>query len=289
MPSPGWAETRISPYSCGAVAAEASVVACRFLLRPAGPDRHRGPGELLVHASIGVARQHCGFALSPSAEDILQDADLAMYLAKSSGQNHFKSPTHTGWIKAVRQRAELATDIRRALESDELELHYQPVVLGCRWEPRGVEALLRWHHPVRGPRSHQADVSSPSGGRDRATSVPSGAWVTTHGGGPGRGSMAAHSWRGCEDLHLAVNLSAIQMQGDGLAEMVELHICTRPGSTPTCLTLEVTESMLLLDLDAARTAARRRCASWACVSPVDDFGTGYSSSFPTSRGFPPTS
>jgi predicted signal transduction protein with EAL and GGDEF domain len=106
--------------------AEASIVATRLLTALQDPvviDGH----QLLVHVSIGIADSD--LARSRLAEDLLRDADLAMYLAKSSGRNRFVTYT-AGVDQTVRQRAELATDIRYAVEAGEFELHYQPVVLG---------------------------------------------------------------------------------------------------------------------------------------------------------------
>jgi EAL domain-containing protein (putative c-di-GMP-specific phosphodiesterase class I) len=223
--------------------------------------------ELLVHVSIGIADSD--LARSRLAEDLLRDADLAMYLAKSSGRNRFVTYT-AGVDQTVRQRAELATDIRHAVEAGEFELNYQPVVMGFDGSLVGVEALLRWHHPVRGLVSPAEFIPlAEETGEIRAI----GAWVLR------TAAAQVATWRrklpGCEDLRLAVNLSPVQMRGDDLVETVTT-ILHAAGLDPACLTLEVTESMLLLDLEAARRQLDSLRAIGVRVA-IDDFGTGYSS------------
>ncbi|MGH9019167.1 MAG: putative bifunctional diguanylate cyclase/phosphodiesterase, partial [Acidimicrobiales bacterium] len=246
--------------------AEASIVATRLLNALEDPvviDGH----ELLIHVSIGIADSD--LARSRVPEDLLRDADLAMYLAKSSGRNRFVTYT-AGVDQAVRQRAELATDIRRAVEADEFELHYQPVVQGSDGSLVGVEALLRWRHPVRGmvPPTEFIALAEETG-EIRAI----GAWVLR------TAAAQVASWRrtlpGCENLRLAVNLSPVQMRGDDLVEAVSATLLAA-GLAPECLTLEVTESMLLLDLEAARRQLDALRAIGVRIA-IDDFGTGYSS------------
>ncbi len=247
-------------------ATEASIVASRLLYALQDPIVIDGR-ELLVHASIGVADSE--LARSRHAEDLLRDADLAMYLAKSSGRNRFVTYT-AGVDKTVRQRAELGFDIRHTLESDELELYYQPVVLGSDGSLVGVEALLRWHHPVRGlvPPVEFIPLAEETGDI-RAI----GAWVLR------TATAQVAEWQrtlvGCRDLGLAVNLSPVQMRGDDLVDMVTT-ILHAAGLEARYLTVEVTESMLLLDLEAARRQLDALRALGVRVA-IDDFGTGYSS------------
>jgi diguanylate cyclase (GGDEF)-like protein len=247
-------------------AAEASIVASRLLYALQDPIVIDGR-ELLVHASIGVADSE--LARSRHAEDLLRDADLAMYLAKSSGRNRFVTYT-AGVDKTVRQRAELGSDIRHALEADELELYYQPVVLGSDGSLVGVEALLRWHHPVRGL---VPPVEFIPLGEETGDIRAIGAWVLR------TAAAQVSEWQrtlpGCRDLGLAVNLSPVQMRGDDLVGMVTT-ILHAAGLDPRYLTVEVTESMLLLDLEAARHQLDALRALGVRVA-IDDFGTGYSS------------
>jgi diguanylate cyclase len=223
--------------------------------------------ELQVHASIGVADSD--LARSRRADDLLRDADLAMYLAKSSGRNRFVTYT-AGVDQQVRQRAELATDIHRALEADELELHFQPIVTGSDASLVGVEALLRWRHPVRGlvPPIEFIPLAEETGDIREI-----GAWVLR------TAAAQVAQWQtvipGCEALRLAVNLSPVQMRDSSLVETITT-ILHASGLDPRFLTLEVTESMLLLDLEAARRQLHALRALGIRVA-IDDFGTGYSS------------
>ncbi len=223
--------------------------------------------ELQVHASIGVADSE--LARSRRAEDLLRDADLAMYLAKSSGRNRFVTYT-AGVDQEVRRRAELATDIHRALEADELEVHFQPVVTGSDASLAGVEALLRWRHPVRGlvPPIEFIPLAEETGDIREI-----GAWVLR------TAAAQVAEWQrsipGCEALSLAVNLSPVQMRDSSLVETITT-ILHAGGLDPRFLTLEVTESMLLLDLEAARRQLHALRALGIRVA-IDDFGTGYSS------------
>ncbi|UQX86894.1 EAL domain-containing protein [Jatrophihabitans telluris] len=222
--------------------------------------------ELFVQVSIGVADST--LAGSRDSADLLRDADLAMYLAKSCGKNQVATYT-VGVDKVVRERAVLASDIRTALFKDELELYYQPLVSGADGRLSGVEALLRWHHPQRGlvPPIEFIQLAEETGAiRDI------GAWVLR------TAALQVSTWRrelpGCADLELSVNLSPLQL-GEELVPEV-LGALSAAGLAPGLLTLEVTESSLLADLESARThlGALR---SAGCRVAIDDFGTGYSS------------
>jgi diguanylate cyclase (GGDEF)-like protein len=246
--------------------AKAAIVATRLLNALQDPILIEGR-ELQVHTSIGIADSE--LARSRRADDLLRDADLAMYLAKSSGRNRFVTYT-AGVDQEVRQRAELATDIHRALESGELDLHYQPVVTGSDGSLIGVEALLRWRHPVRGliPPVEFIPLAEETGDIREI-----GAWVLR------TATAQVAEWQshisGCEQLRLAVNLSPLQMRDSSLVETIT-GILHAAGLDPTFLTLEVTESMLLLDLEAARRQLDAIRALGIRVA-IDDFGTGYSS------------
>jgi diguanylate cyclase (GGDEF)-like protein len=245
---------------------EASVVASRLLNALQNPKVIEGR-ELLVNVSIGIADSD--LAESRRAEDLLRDADLAMYLAKSTGRNRYVIYT-VGIDHTVRQRAELANDIRRAVEANELELHYQPVVVGSDGTLIGVEALLRWHHPDRGliPPNEFIPLAEETGDIRLI-----GAWVLR------TAAAQVKQWQrdlpGCEDIHLAVNLSAIQLRGDEFVNIVTTTL-RATGLEARHLILEVTESMLLFNLEAARRQLDALRALGVRVA-IDDFGTGYSS------------
>ena len=247
-------------------AAEATQAAERLLRALQRPWATEGR-EVFVTASIGVADDV--LARSREAEDLLRDADLAMALAKSSGKNRVVTYTE-GVDTAVRERAELAQDLRQALELDQLRIHFQPVVRAPDGTLCGVEALLRWEHPEKGlvPPTEFIPLAEESGAIKEI-----GAWVLR------TAAAQVGEWQrrlpGCERLELAVNLSPAQLRDPDLLETVSaaLH---ESGLAPGCLMLEVTESMLLADLDLARRQLDAARAMGAQVA-IDDFGTGYSS------------
>ncbi len=223
--------------------------------------------EVFIQASIGVVDTE--LADSRDSADLLRGADLAMYLAKSSGKNQVITYT-AGVDKIVRERAELASDIRYALPGRQLTVHYQPLVRGLDGQLTGVEALLRWNHPIRGLVSPAEFIPiAEETGEIKAI----GAWVL---------AVACEQvvrWQQtmprCADLDLAVNLSPVQLRDSDFLEVITTSL-NRSGLPASSLTLEVTEGMLLQDLglarrqlDAARTLGVRVA--------IDDFGTGYSS------------
>ncbi|SOD72484.1 diguanylate cyclase (GGDEF)-like protein [Jatrophihabitans sp. GAS493] len=238
-------------------------------LQPGVPIEGR---DIFVKASVGVADS--GLAGSRDSADLMRDADLAMYLAKSSGKNQVFTYT-AGLDTVVRDRASLASDIRSALADGQFEVYYQPVMR--RGAPPqsglyldGVEALLRWHHPERGmvPPTDFVPLAEETGEIEAI-----GAWVLT------TAVMQIMQWRrelpGCEELTVAVNLSPVQMRNPELVSLVSAALAA--SGLPACsLTLEVTEGVLLHDLDAARRQLDGVRALGVLVA-IDDFGTGYSS------------
>ncbi|HTZ43182.1 MAG TPA: EAL domain-containing protein [Jatrophihabitans sp.] len=222
--------------------------------------------EIFTQASIGVADSM--LAGSRDSTDLLRDADLAMYLAKSSGKNQVMVYT-AGVDKLVRERASLAADLRHALLRDQLELHYQPLV-SADGVLTGVEALLRWHHPRRGlvPPNEFIQLAEETGDIRRI-----GAWVLR------TAALQVARWQaglpGCERLELAVNLSPLQLRDAHLVGTV-VEVLAEAGLPPELLTLEVTESTLLSDLDLARSHLDQ-LRELGCRVAIDDFGTGYSS------------
>jgi diguanylate cyclase (GGDEF)-like protein len=223
--------------------------------------------EVFVYASVGIA-DTCRMA-SRRSGDLLRDADLAMYLAKSAGRSRVVTYTDA-LASGLRKETELVTDISRALERDEFEIVYQPAVFPATHQMCGVEALLRWHHPTRGLISPAEFIPvAEKTGAIRAI----GAWVLAEA------SRQVAAWRstvpGCSDLELAVNLSPVQLRDSDLLNLVSGAL-SDSGLPARALMLEVTESMFLSDLELA-------CRQLAAVRDIgvkvaiDDFGTGYSS------------
>jgi diguanylate cyclase (GGDEF)-like protein len=217
--------------------------------------------QLTVTASIGVA-----YGLHCSADELLADADVALYVAKSSGKNRhvvFESEMQT----AAQDRLALEMDLADALAQDQLFLVYQPT-FDLRSELAiGVEALLRWCHPVRGVIAPDAFIPI---AEDSGLIIPIGRWVLENA------CRQAASWR--EQgyvLNLSVNVSARQLDHDQLIDDVR-HSLESNGLEASTLTIEITETTLMRDADA--TAKRLAALKELGVRiAIDDFGTGYSS------------
>jgi diguanylate cyclase (GGDEF)-like protein len=218
-----------------------------------------GTATVTVSASIGVA---VGSA-PQTAEELLLAADAAMYDAKGHGRGRvrlFSSELRRG----ASERMETELGLRRALENDELVLHYQPVVERATGRPVAVEALVRWQHPERGllPPDSFIPVAESSG-----LIVPLGRWVLE------KACLEAASWP--SDLDVAVNLSVRQLtQPDVLAHVRQA--LQHSGLPPERLLLEVTESAVMEDAEAAGDALDAMARLGVRIA-VDDFGTGYSS------------
>jgi diguanylate cyclase (GGDEF)-like protein/PAS domain S-box-containing protein len=225
--------------------------------------------RIVVHASAGIALSDALGRLT--AEDMLRDADVAMYQAKAHGRDKHELFDATLRARALR-RLQLEEDLRAALQSDDLWMAFQPVV---SLEPDGqraigVEALMRWTHATYGPISpvEFIPIAEESGqivelGR-RALELScrqTAAWRAVHP------ELA--------DLHVAVNLSARQLSDPDLVSMVAV-VLAATGLPADALWLELTESMLMEDVEAA-VAVLAALRELGVHLSIDDFGTGYSS------------
>ena len=214
--------------------------------------------------SIGVALFH---GHDGSIEDVLKQADLAMYQAKAAGRNTVCFFDH-GMQQAVNERAELESSLRLAIRNNDLTLHYQVQVDRCG-RPQGAEALLRWTHPEKGPISPAQFI--PLAEKSELI-ILLGNWVLETAC---RQLLAwSHDPRSA-GLTLAVNVSARQFhQADFVQQVLDMVALT--GANPKCLKLELTESMLLENVQhtiVKMMALKAHGISFA----LDDFGTGYSS------------
>jgi EAL domain-containing protein (putative c-di-GMP-specific phosphodiesterase class I) len=226
------------------------------LQRPVEVDGH----EVTVGASVGIAMgRH-------NADDLLRNADFAMYQAKAAGRGRyalFEAEMHASALG----RLSLEADLRRAVGRGELFLHYQPVVSVATGAISGVEALVRWRHPERG-------VVAPNDfiplAEESGLIVPIGRWVLREACAQG---AAWHRRR--PHLRVGVNVSGRQLVEPSLVADLEAAL-RDTGIRAERLVLELTETVLMRDVD--ETAARlHEIQQLGPEIAVDDFGTGYSS------------
>jgi diguanylate cyclase (GGDEF)-like protein len=217
--------------------------------------------HLSVTASIGISGgDHA------SAEELLRNADIAMYRAKWDGKNRYVV-FETGMQDILQNRMELEMDLREALEKDEFFLAYQPTIDLSDMSPTGVEALIRWKHPVRGV--VQPDDFIPLL-EETGLIVDVGKWVLEEACSQGA------AWRaGGFPIGMAVNVSGRQLDTDQLVTDIEGAL-TESGLDPGALTIEITETTLMRNVE--ETARRLTAIKKLGVRiAIDDFGTGYSS------------
>jgi diguanylate cyclase (GGDEF)-like protein len=249
----------------GVLEADAAEVAVRLSAvarEPVTLDEHIIVGS----ASIGIAMLDQGTA---SAGDALRNADVAMYVAKvrrAGGHAIFRPEMHLASV----ERTEDLSRLRVAIDQEELYLDYQPIIDLSTGRLTGVEALVRWHHPVRGivPPAAFIPLAEESG-----LIVALGAWVTREA------CRQLRAWDGLAPGRpgptMSINLSAVQLVNDGLvAEVADILVET--GLDPHRLVFEITETGLMTDPDLAEQRLRTLKGLGVRIA-IDDFGTGYSS------------
>jgi diguanylate cyclase (GGDEF)-like protein/PAS domain S-box-containing protein len=220
--------------------------------------------ELRLSASVGVALSDDELH---EPEELMRAADLAMYQAKNSGRGR-RARYQTGMRARAHDDLELDADLNHALADGDLEVYYQPTISLATYEMNGAEALLRWHHPVKGAISPAIFI--PMAERSGQI-VPIGRWVLA------QACAQAVTWP--TDTHppltVAVNLSMRQLADPDLVTDVR-RILTETGLKPQLLTLEITESVLMDDIE--ETLPKLHALKELGVRlAIDDFGTGYSS------------
>ena len=224
-----------------------------------------GDRDVVVGASIGIAVARP----ESSTDQLLRNADLAMYSAKDQGRNGVANFADQMHVVAV-ERLTLEAQLRDALDRDELRVHYQPLVGLDDGRLHGVEALVRWEHPTRGllTPGQFIEVAEASG-----LIVPLGRWVLE------RACVQARSW--CQafpdrdPLQMSVNMSAHQLHGRDLRTDLDV-VLAATGLPAGLLTIEITESTMVQDVDAALPQLQAVKALGTRLA-IDDFGTGYSS------------
>jgi diguanylate cyclase (GGDEF)-like protein len=217
-------------------------------------------------ASIGIALSSSGY---DRPEDILRDADIAMYRAKENGKARYELFDHGMHARAV-SRLQLESDLRQAIENKEFCVYYQPIVSLETGRLAGFEALVRWNHPRRGLVC-PADFIPVA--EETGLIVPIGEWVLYE--------ACAHvrQWQLDSPSHralsLSVNLSARQVAQPDLLDRIKEALATTKLN-PHCLKLEITESVVMENAEAA-VLMFKQLRSLGVQLSIDDFGTGYSS------------
>jgi diguanylate cyclase (GGDEF)-like protein/PAS domain S-box-containing protein len=220
--------------------------------------------QVRVTASIGVASA----SLDETADDLLRNADMAMYAAKRRGKGH--AETYESRMYAdIRERLDLEAALRAAIERRELTLFYQPIVNLQSGGIYGVEALLRWEHPQFGRLLPQHFVPL---AEETGLIVQLGSWVL------GEACRQLQVWRAAYPeipLAVSVNISGRQLQGSGLADALRQTL-TSSGVEPSSVVLEITESVLMQQTDGVLERLQQ-LKGFGVRLAIDDFGTGYSS------------
>jgi diguanylate cyclase (GGDEF)-like protein/PAS domain S-box-containing protein len=223
--------------------------------------------EIVVRSSLGISVVE---GESPAdADELIRNADAAMYIAKRDGKGGyrlFEPAMHEG----VLARLELRADLQRAMVTDQLELHYQPLVRLEDGSVSGLEALLRWRHPERGLVGPDEFVPL---AEEMGLIVPIGRWVLREGC---RQATAIQELVPRETpLTMSVNLSVKQLQHSDIVGDVR-EALAESGLAPETLTLEITETVMMTDTDLAVQRLQELRALGVRLA-MDDFGTGYSS------------
>jgi diguanylate cyclase (GGDEF)-like protein/PAS domain S-box-containing protein len=222
--------------------------------------------EVFTSASFGVALSDTGYE---RPEEVLRDADIAMYRAKAEGRTRrvvFDPDMHTHAVA----RLHLESDLHRAVERDEFRLHYQPIVSLSSGQLEGLEALVRWMHPKRG--LVMPDQFLPLA-RETGLSRAIGRWVL------GEACRNLRLWQDqspiASTVTVSVNLDGEQLASDELLGQVEETLAAT-GLAPHSLKLEITEGMLIENPEFANRLLNR-LRDQGIGLHIDDFGTGYSS------------
>jgi diguanylate cyclase (GGDEF)-like protein len=223
--------------------------------------------EVIVGASVGIAYANGGMALTP--EDLLRDADVAMYRAKQRGRGCVEIFDDTLRV-AVERRLGIEYDLRRGIDTGQLRVHYQPIVDGQTGRMRGVEALARWQHPEHGLLQPVdfIDIACETG-----LIVPLGAEVLAVA--CAQVARWRAEWPEFADLHIAVNVAGSQFEHPAFVPTVAA-VLAQSGLDPDALWLEITETSIMADAAAAGVTLHAIRALGVHLA-IDDFGTGYSS------------
>ncbi len=222
--------------------------------------------EITVSVSIGITLSRNEYEV---AEDIIRDADIAMYRAKAMGRAQH-AIFDTTMYKQVAEIQQIEADLRQALLKQELEVYYQPIMEVATQKLTGFEALVRWHHPQRGLVYPNDFIPI---AEEVGLIIPIGEWVLH------QACEQMQAWvgefPGLESIWMAVNLSSRQLYQANFPELV-IETLETTGLSPGQLKLEITESSMMTNIDLA-SYHLRELVNYGIKTAIDDFGTGYSS------------
>jgi EAL domain-containing protein (putative c-di-GMP-specific phosphodiesterase class I) len=217
-------------------------------------------------ASIGIALSTSGYE---KPEDILRDADTAMYRAKENGKARYEMFDAGMHARAV-SRLQMESDLRQAVEQKQFCIHYQPILALESGRLAGFEALVRWNHPKQGLISPTEFIPV---AEETGLIVAIGQWVLEEA------CTAVNGWHQISPTHralsLSVNLSGRQVSQPDLVDQVKRAL-EKSKLNPHCLKLEITESVVMENAETATVMFKQLRALGVQLS-IDDFGTGYSS------------
>jgi predicted signal transduction protein with EAL and GGDEF domain len=243
----------------------ATRVAERMTRALAEPFTLRGQ-QVVVTASVGIAMNGPGHN---TAEDLMRDADTAMYRAKAEGKARYEV-FDAAMREEVLERLRLEQDLRRALDRNEFQVHYQPITSLGSGRTVGFEALVRWNDPTRGLVAPDAFIPL---AEETGLIVPLGRWVLHEA------CRQMSCWQArypaLPPLSVSVNLSSKQLAQHDLVAAIR-EVVKETGVDPRRLKLEITES-LIMDDPAAAIVMLEQLKALGVRASIDDFGTGYSS------------
>ena len=246
-------------------ASEALIVADRILQRFFTPIEINGE-SVFPSASIGIVISTCEYK---NCGDILRDADIAMYRAKSEGKGRYVLFDQEMYEQTLRL-TQLESELRHALEHQEFELYYQPIVLLENYQLSGFEALIRWKNPKRGFISPIEFIPL---AEDTGLIVAIGDWVLKEA------CQQLKSWQNqfgeATNLKMSINLSSHQIQKADLIDKLDL-VLAETGVNGNAIRLEITESTLM-DQGELTIAKLSQLRARNIQLSIDDFGQGYSS------------
>ena len=244
---------------------DATKVARRIQSQLEQPFKLQGQ-EVFVTASIGIAPSTNNY---DQVEELLRDADTAMYQAKAKGKARyivFEPNMHLDAVTTL----ELENDLRRAIERQEFQLFYQPIVQLSNRKVIGFEALLRWQHPEKGLISPEKFIPL---AEETGLIVPIGWWVME------QASRQMRQWQEkyevASSMAVSINVSPRQLEGIDISNCIK-KILEKTALSPGCLRLEITESTIIDNIDQTVSLFKQLKALGIKLS-MDDFGTGYSS------------